>query len=103
MAIPSASEQQGPFPLLRLSNHGFRGDPAYRPSSRAVALPASSMVANKICRSDAQNELSAFMLVTDDARLIDIQLPKRSVVPSMMLPASIIDECKAGLPPRGDQ
>src|SRR2546423_5431102 len=38
-AKPSASEQQGPFPLLRLSNHGFKGDPEYRPSSRAIALP----------------------------------------------------------------
>src|SRR4051794_14361508 len=66
MAIPSASEQQGPFPLLRLSNQCFRGDPAYRPSSRALALPASSMVANDIRRREAQNELAGFMLVTDD-------------------------------------
>jgi hypothetical protein len=27
------------LPLFSVSNHGFSGDPAYLPSSRAVALP----------------------------------------------------------------
>src|ERR1700704_2918849 len=41
-AKPSASEQHRPLPLLRASNHGFSGDLAWRPSSRAGAFPSSS-------------------------------------------------------------
>jgi hypothetical protein len=58
IAIPSASEQHGPLPLLRLSNHGFRGDPAYRPSSRAIALPTRIAVKNMAGKSEILNKLS---------------------------------------------
>src|SRR3979490_2153734 len=58
IAIPSASEQHGPLPLLRLSNHGYRGEPEYRTSSRAIELPTRIAVKNTAGRSEILNELN---------------------------------------------
>src|SRR6266700_3966203 len=65
MATPSASEQQGPFPLLRLSNHGLRGDPLYRPSSRAMAFPNRSVIPIA-ARSEVFNAFDRLILDTGD-------------------------------------
>src|SRR5438552_18246994 len=90
MAIPSASEQHRPLPLLRLSNHGFKGDPEYRPSSRAIALPTMSVVTNTRI-SDVLNELGWFTPVTDATKRPIWNSPHRPnshrLLPAISIPA----------------
>src|SRR5436190_1239463 len=67
-AMPSASEQHSPLPLLSVSNHGLSGDPVYRPSSRAVAVPMAAAI-KSIAELPLKN-LPALMFTTgheDDA------------------------------------
>src|SRR5437868_594610 len=90
-AKPSASEQQGPFPLLRLSNHGFRGDPEYRPSSRAIALP--NRRANTIIASDVLTAFQLPMFATKQRHRLQFtsRLSCRSSVSGTALSAAAIN------------
>jgi len=61
---------------LRLSNHGFKADPEYRPSSRAVALQNRS-TAKITASSDVFNETSRLMVGTDDVAEFYPQITNR--------------------------